>query len=74
MPITVGGKRDEIATCLLYDANLGLIVTGGVTKSPDFGPSNTEYGFLYAVNLNGDWIWGNYFINQTESIKTITGC
>lgn len=63
LPITVGGSRDEVATCIVYDPNSRLIITGGVTISSDFGPANTPYGFLYAVNLDGDWVWGNYFLN-----------
>ena len=74
LPITVGGSRDDQANCIVYDPATKLIITGGTTRSSDFGPANTDYGFLYAVNLNGDWAWGNYFLNQTESFQQVTAC
>ena len=74
LPITVGGSRDDVARCLVYDPDNELIIVGGLTKSSDFGPANTDYGFLYAVNFEGDWVWGNYFRNQTGEISQISGC
>ena len=65
MPITVGGKRDDVAQCLVYEPESQLLITGGTTRSSDFGPANSPYGFLYAVDLEGDWVWGNYFFNRT---------
>ena len=55
--------NDDVASCLVFDPNTQLLITGGVTSSSDFGPANTPYGFLYAINLDGDWVWGNYFID-----------
>lgn len=73
--MTAGGSRDDVAHCLVYDPASELIIVGGITQSSDFGPSNTENGFLYAINLDGDWVWGNYYRNATgRSISTITGC
>ena len=47
---------------------------GGTTRSSDFGPATSPYGFLYAINLEGDWKWGHYFRNFTGNINQITGC
>ena len=72
--MTVGGSRDDVARCLVHDPANDLIIVGGMTKSNDFGPSNTDYGFLYAINFQGDWVWGNYFRNTTGEIRDISGC
>ena len=75
LPLTVGGSRDDVARCLVHDPVQKLIIVGGLTKSNDFGPSNTDHGFLYAINFEGDWVWGNYFRNTTgEEIREISGC
>ena len=50
------------------------MIVGGTTRSSDFGPANSPYGFLFAVDLQGDWVWGNYFQNFTSGVREITGC
>ena len=61
--MTVGGSRDDVASCVVHDPINELIIVGGTTQSNDFGPSNIDHGFLYAINYAGDWTWGNYFRN-----------
>ena len=61
LALTVGGARDDIARCVVYDEINQLIIVGGTTRSNDFGPANVNYGFLYAISLEGDWTWGHYF-------------
>ena len=74
LPVTVGGSRDDVAQCTVYDPINQLIIVGGTTQSSDFGPANSNSGFLYAINLQGDWTWGHYFQNFTSSVEEITGC
>ena len=74
MAITAGGSRDDVASCLVYDPATELIIVGGTTRSSDFGPANSPYGFLFAVNMQGDWTWGNYYKNFTDAVTEITGC
>ena len=75
LPVTAGGSRDDIAQCIVYDPANELIIVGGLTQSSDFGPANTNNGFLYAINFEGDWVWGNHYSNSTgDSISTISGC
>jgi len=57
----MGGSKDDIPRCVVFDPANNLIIVGGSTRSSDFGPANSLYGFLYAINLEGDWTWGNYF-------------
>jgi len=72
-PITAGGFADEKASCMVYDPVNDLLIMGGRTVSDDFGPATTQHGFLYAVNLEGDYKWGRFYYN-TSSINDITGC
>ena len=74
LPLTVGGTSDDVARCMVYDPANELIIVGGETRSSDFGPANSKYGFLYAINLDGDWAWGNYFRNTTGEVSEISGC
>ena len=72
--MTVGGSKDDIASCIVYDRVNERIIVGGTTRSNDFGPGNVNYGFLYAMSLEGDWTWGNYYRSQSEQIDEITAC
>ena len=58
----------------MYDPTTELIIVGGTTRSSDFGPANSAYGFLFAVDLQGDWVWGNYFQNFTSGVREVTAC
>lgn len=46
---------------------------GGSTLSPDYGPSASSIGFLYAVDLEGNWKWGNFYFDAS-AVSDITGC
>ena len=72
-PVTTGGTFDEEVRCLIYDSNTSLIIVGGITRSNDYGPSLAPHGFLYAVDLDGNLAWGNYYNNKTN-IQAFTGC
>lgn len=81
LPVTVGGARDDVANCLVHFTSKKnatheehSLIVGGTTRSSDFGPANSPYGFLYSVNLDGDWTWGNYFKYNSGNIREITGC
>ena len=74
LPVTVGGQGDDVANCVVYDPVNEVVIVGGNTRSNDFGPANSQYGFVYAVTLQGDWTWGNYFQNSFSPIISITGC
>lgn len=68
-----GGTADENVNCMLYDPVTHHIIVAGNTVSNDFGPATTKHGFVYAMNLEGNWVWGNYYYNST-AIKDFTGC
>ena len=74
LPVIVGGSKDEMPRCVVFDPANNLVIVGGITRSSDFGPANSPYGFLYAINLEGEWTWGNYFQNFTSNLSEITGC
>ena len=64
--MTTGGSFDEEVRCLIFDSNTQLLVVGGITRSHDYGPSLSPHGFLYAVDLDGNLAWGNYYNNKTN--------
>ena len=52
----------------------GLIIVGGNTTSPDFAPAANDHGFLYALDLQGNWMWSKFFYNASYAIQDISGC
>lgn len=44
---------------------------GGSTTSADFGASAEEHGFIYAVTMAGDWLWGNNYFYQKSRINSV---
>jgi len=73
-PITSGGSKDEMVSCTLYDkANKQIIVAGNST-SEDYAPAANDHAFAYAVDLEGNWMWGKFFYNVSFAVSTISGC
>ena len=74
-PVYAGGsKGSEKVTCFVYDPLNQLIIVGGVTTSEDFAPAPNEHGYLFALDLSGNWKWGNFFYNVSFAISAIDGC
>jgi hypothetical protein len=73
-PIYLGGSSRENVNCLAYHEDLGLLFVGGNTTSSDFGPSETDHGFLYALDSDGNLRWGNFYYNVSYAITDISGC
>jgi len=73
LPVISGGSGDETVNCMVFDPVHEYFIVGGQTKSSDYGPATSKHGFLYAVDLDGTWIWGRYYYN-TSSISDVTGC
>ena len=46
----------------------------GQTNSNDFAPAQNDHGYIYALDANGNWMWGNFFYNVSYAVSTITGC
>lgn len=72
-PVMSGGSKDETMKCFLFDEINELIIVGGSTLSNDYGPSLSQTGFMYAIDLAGNWRWGNYYFSSS-AISDITGC
>ncbi len=73
-PVFAGGSKDEEALCSTVDKQTGYIYVGGHTLSPDFGPNLTQHGYLFALNQESFWMWGNYYSTFDHyNITTITG-
>jgi len=74
-PLFIGGdKGSEKTSCLVYDKTNDLIIMGGNTTSDDFAPASNEHGYLVALDVQGNWVWGNFFYNVSWAISDITGC
>ena len=81
-PVYSGGRRSEVVNCFAYDETKSLILVGGESNSDDYvglqdnelRPNETVHGFLYALDLDGNWQWGKFYYNGSVSIKNITGC
>ena len=61
-PVYAGGNNQEFVNCFMLDLLNERIIAGGNSTSYDWG-SNDGYptGFLYALDLDGNWMWGNRY-------------
>lgn len=74
-PIYAGGsKGNEDVRCFVYDPNQQLIIVGGTTTSEDFAPAPNEHGYMFALDLSGNWKWGSFFYNVSYAVSSIDGC
>jgi len=73
-PISSGGKKDEKVSCTMDFSDIGLIIVAGNTTSEDYAPAANDHAFAYAVDLEGNWRWGNFFYNVSFAVSTISGC
>ena len=64
-PIYAGGTTgSEDVRCFVYDPTNQLVIVGGITNSKkDFAPDEESIGYLFALDLEANWMWGNYFYN-----------
>lgn len=69
-----GGSKDEFVSCTVHDPNRKYIIVGGNTTSDDYAPAANDHGFVYAVDYEGNWRWGNFFYNESYAISTVSGC
>ena len=73
-PIYAGGSKKEQVKCFIYDPRNEMIVVGGSTNSEDFAPAANDHGFLFALDLSGNWKWGKFFYNVSYAVSEISGC
>ena len=73
-PIYAGGSSNEYVNCFIYDEATELLIVGGNTTSEDFAPAANDHGFMYALDLDGNWAWGKFFYNVSYAVSTISGC
>ena len=68
-PIYAGGEKgSEDVRCFVYDPINELIFVGGVSSSADFVMSPRDHGYMFALDLDGNWKWGNFYYNFAEPI------
>lgn len=73
-PVYMGGSSNEKVGCFLYDEKNELFIIGGNTTSEDFAPAQNNHGFLAALDLDANWVWGKFFYNVSYALSDITGC
>lgn len=74
-PIYAGGSAgNEDVRCFLFDPIEQLIIVGGVSSSEDFAPAPNDHGYLFALDLQGNWRWGSFFYNVSYAVSQIDGC
>ena len=78
-PIVSGGDRREEVHCQLMWENRELtksyIITAGNTTSEGYVPSSSPpHAFMYALDDDGNWMWGKFYYNKSTTIQSITGC
>ena len=73
-PVYAGGTQREYVNCIVYDPKAELIIIGGNTTSDDFAPAANDHGYLYALDLSGNWQWGKFFYNVSYAVSDISGC
>jgi hypothetical protein len=73
-PITVGGEFDEFVNCTMHDKVNDIIIVAGYTESDEFAPTESAHGWAYAVDFDGNWLWGYFYYNVGAAIESIAGC
>ena len=68
-PIWAGGSGDEKMKAMGFDPTNNYIIAGGTSQSADFAPAQNQHGFLFAMDLNANWIWGNFFYNVSYAVS-----
>ena len=58
---------------MIVDDSTGYIFVSGLTQSANFGPAQNSHGFLYALNGDGNWMWGQFFYNVSYCVSEIIG-
>jgi hypothetical protein len=73
-PISSGGSKDEMVSCSVFDKENQYIIVAGNSSSEDYAPAANDHAFAYAVDLEGNWVWGKFFYNVSFAVSTISGC
>jgi hypothetical protein len=46
----------------------------GNSTSDDFVAAANDHAFVYAIDLEGNWLYGKFFYNVSFALSTISGC
>jgi hypothetical protein len=50
----------------LYDEKNKLIIVAGNSTSIDYVAGTNDHAFAYALDLDGNWIWGKSFYKGNQ--------
>ena len=70
------GSSDYIdkTTCMSYDNTNDVIIVGGTALDQTEGSNFQQIGFLYALDLNANWMWGGTIFHTNETLSEINSC
>lgn len=72
-PVFAGGSKEEYVYTLEIDTISNQIFVGGKTQSSNFAPAENEHGFVYSLDQNGNWMWGQFFYNVSYAVSEVDG-
>ena len=74
-PVFAGATdQSEKTTCIVYDKTNELIIVGGTSEDQTPNSNYPKAGFLYALDLNGNWQWGGNVFHVVQLLSEITAC
>ena len=74
-PIYAGGRAQETMTsCLVYDRLHRFVIAGGTATDMDITGEQIRTGFVYALDVQGNWMWSHTFYNETDHMNEISKC
>ena len=71
-PFYVSSGYSDLTNCIVFDEVNRIMIVGATSE--DTSSNNVlrnKKGFAYALDLEGNWMWSNTFINGTELISEI---
>ena len=58
---------------MAYDPTMKYILAGGTSQSANFALAQDNHGFIFALDLSSNWMWGNFFYNVSYAVSEIDG-
>ena len=74
-PVYVSSGYNDTSNCLAYDKTNRLMIVGGTSQDiSDDNPLMNKTGFVYALDVDGNWMWSHTFLDGSNSLSEINQC
>ena len=70
-PIFAGGAKDETVYSLEVDPITSNIFVSGNSLSSNFVPAENSHGYIFSLDLTGNWLWGQFFYNVSYAVSEV---